>query len=103
MRDYLTPSTPALDADGSPFTNLLFGNGENRINSTRAGLLGSLTDLVVSDKNYRQEAAVQTGIGGETHGGADVFLGATGMKADTFFGVLDNTEIFSLVKSALGL
>ena len=103
MRDYLAPATPALDADGSPFTNLLFGNGENRVNSTRAGLLGSLTDLVVSDKNYRQEAAVQTGIGGETHGGADVFLGAVGMKADTFFGVLDNTDIFGLVKSALGL
>ena len=103
MRDYTAPATPALDADGSPFTNLLFGNGENRINSTRAGLLGSLTDLVVSDKNYRQEAAVQTGIGGETHGGADVFLGAIGMQADTFFGVLDNTDIFSRLKSALGL
>ena len=103
MRDYTAPTTPALDADGSPFTNLLFGNGENRVNSNRAGLLGSMTDLVVSDKNYRQEAAVQTAIGSETHGGADVFLGAVGMKADTFFGVLDNTAIFGLVKSAMGL
>ena len=103
MRDYTAPTTPALDADGSPFTNLLFGNGENRVNSNRAGLLGSLTDLVVADKNYRQEAAVQTNIGGETHGGADVFLGAIGMKADTFFGVIDNTAVFAMVKSAMGL
>ena len=103
MRDYAAPTTPALDADGSPFTNLLFGTGENRINSNRAGLLGSMTDAVVSDKNYRQEAAVQTNIGGETHGGADVFLGAIGMKADTFFGVIDNTVVFGLVKAAMGL
>ena len=103
MRDYAAPQTPALDADGSPFTNLLFGNGESRINSSRAGLLGSMTDLVVSDKNYRQEAAVQTAIGSETHGGADVFLGAMGMKSELFFGVLDNTAVFARVKSAMGL
>ena len=103
MRDYTTPSTPALDADGAPFTNLVFGNGENRTNGNRSGLIGTLTDLFVSAKDYHQEAVVQTGVGGETHGGADVFLGAMGAGSDAFHGVIDNTAVFRLVKAAVGL
>jgi alkaline phosphatase len=41
--------------------------------------------------------------GNETHGGADVFLGAMGMGAESFHGLLDNTKVFSLVKTAAGL
>jgi alkaline phosphatase len=41
--------------------------------------------------------------GSETHGGADVFLGAMGLGADTFHGLLDNTRVFTLVKAAVGL
>jgi alkaline phosphatase len=62
-----------------------------------------LTDAAVSDKNYHQEAAIQMGIGGETHGGADVFLGAMGLGADAFHGVIDNTNVFTLVRQAVGL
>ena len=96
------PATPALDADGMPFTNLVFGNGEHRVNGRR-GAMTALTDAVVFDKDYHQEAAVQMPAGGETHGGADVFLGAMGRGADTFHGVLDNTDVFGLVKAAAGL
>ncbi len=102
MRDFSNPSKPALDADGMPFTTLVFGNGENRVNTSRS-LMTALTDAAVFDKNYHQEAVVQMPSGGETHGGADVFLGAMGLGADTFHGLMDNTRVFSLVKSAVGL
>ncbi len=102
MRDYAAPATPALDADGKTFTTLVFGNGENRISGSRS-LMTTLTDAAVSDKNYHQEAAIQMGIGGETHGGADVFLGAMGLGADAFHGVIDNTNVFTLVRQAVGL
>jgi alkaline phosphatase len=102
MRDFSDPSRPALDADGKPFTTLVFGNGESRINGSRS-LMTALTDAAVFDKNYHQEAVVQMPGGGETHGGADVFLGAMGMGADSFHGVIDNTRVFQLVKSAAGL
>ena len=102
MRDAAAPATPALDADGMPFTNLVFGNGENRVNTKRSAMT-ALTDAAVFDKSYHQEAAVQMPAGSETHGGADVFLGAMGFGADTFHGVLDNTDVFGLVKTAAGL
>jgi alkaline phosphatase len=102
MRDFTDPSKPAVDADGMPFTTLVFGNGENRVNTVRSAMT-VLTDAAVYDKNYHQEAVVQMPTGGETHGGADVFLGAMGLGADTFHGVLDNTKVFSLVKAAVGL
>ena len=102
MRDFTNPAAPAVDADGMPFTNLVFGNGENRVNTSRS-LMTALTDAAVFDKSYHQEAAVQMPSGGETHGGADVFLGAMGLNADTFHGVMDNTRVFLLVKAAVGL
>ncbi len=102
MRDFGSPAVPALDADGMPFTTLVFGNGENRV-AGRRGATAALTDAAVFDKNYHQEAAVQMAAGGETHGGADVFLGAMGAGADAFHGVLDNTEVHGLVKAAAGL
>jgi len=102
MRSYTDPNAPALDADGKPFTTLVFGNGENRIAGSRA-LMTTLTDAAAYDKDYHQEAVVPMPAGAETHGGADVFLGAMGMGADTFHGLLDNTQVFGLVKAAAGL
>ena len=102
MRAYTDPSKPAKDIDGKPYTTLVFGNGENRVQANRA-TTADLTDALVYDKNYHQEAAVRMPAGGETHGGADVFLGAMGLGADTFHGTLDNTQVFTLMKSAAGL
>ena len=102
LRDYANPAVPALDADGKTFTTLAFGTGENRVAGSRS-LMTTLTDAAVSDKNYHQEAVIQTGIGGETHGGGDVFLGAVGLGADTFHGMLDNIDVFKLVRTAVGL
>lgn len=86
------------DFNGNPFTIIGFGNGENRP-STRT----ALTDAQVADKTYHQEAAVPMPAGGETHGGTDVFLGAIGRGAERFSGVITNTDVFGLIRQAVGL
>ena len=86
------------DAGGNPFTIIGFGNGESRL-ATRT----ALTDAQVADKNYHQEAAIPMGVGSETHGGTDVFLGAIGRGADKFTGVITNTEVFNLIRQSVGL
>ena len=101
LRNYADGSI-AKDADGKPFTIIGFGNGENRPAGNRNAFT-DLTDDLVSASTYHQEAVVRMAAGGETHGGTDVFIGATGLGADTFFGVMDNTKVFSLVKTAAGL
>ncbi len=88
----------AKDSTGNPFTIIGFGNGENR-----PAVRTALTDAQVFDKLYHQEATIPMAAGSETHGGADVFLGATGMGADSFKGVMDNTAVFDLVRKAVGL
>jgi alkaline phosphatase len=97
LRNY-TNSALALDIGGNPFTIIGFGNGENRPVTRTA-----LTDAQVFDKTYHQEAAIPTAAGSETHGGADVFLGAIGKGASTFSGVMENTAVFGLIRKAMGL
>jgi alkaline phosphatase len=89
-----------LDADGTAYSIIGFGNGENR-NATRAGL--AITEATTSADMYHQEAVIQTTAGSETHGGTDVFLGAMGMGSSNFYGSMDNTKVFTLIKSAAGL
>lgn len=93
---------PVNDADGKPYTTLVFGNGEGRYQGNRSTMT-ALTDAAVFDKNYHQESAIRMSAGSETHGGADVFLGAMGLNADSFHGVMDNTKVFGLCKAAVGL
>jgi alkaline phosphatase len=88
-----------LDKDGAPYTILGFGTGEHRVQGSRAGQAG-LTDAIDSGDDYHQEAAIRMGT--ETHGGADVYLGATGAGAELFRGTIDNTRVFTLVKQAAG-
>ncbi|MBV7534834.1 alkaline phosphatase [Duganella sp. sic0402] len=87
---------PSKDADGNTYTTLVFGNGPNRPN-TRA----SLDSATVLADNYLQETGVR--LASETHGGGDVKLFASGAGAKPFKGTLDNTKVFSLLKSAFGL
>lgn len=89
-----------LDADSTPYSIIGFGNGENR-NATRAGL--AITEATTSADLYHQEATIQTNVGSETHGGTDVFLGAMGMGSANFYGSIDNTKVFQLIKTAAGL
>ena len=89
---------PSLDADGAPYSTLVFGNGPNR-KDTRV----TVDTTVVEGLDYQQEAAIRTTNGGESHGGGDVQLYAAGAAAKTFKGTMDNTKVFSLVKTAAGL
>jgi alkaline phosphatase len=88
-----------LDKDGAPYAILGFGTGEHRVQGSRAAQAG-LTDAIVSADDYHQEAAVR--MKSETHGGADVYLGAAGAGAELFRGTIDNTRVFTLIKEAAG-
>ncbi|MDC8760650.1 alkaline phosphatase [Janthinobacterium fluminis] len=86
---------PSLDADGNTYTTLVFGNGPNRPN-----LRTSVDSATALGDAYQQETGVR--LASETHGGGDVKLLATGAGAKNFKGTLDNTKVFSLLKSAFG-
>ncbi|MFP1677805.1 alkaline phosphatase [Alloalcanivorax sp. C16-2] len=88
--------TPRTDVDGNPYTILGFGNGPNRPDSRVA-----LDETTTAGNDYLQEATIQ--LSSETHGGGDVYLGATGMGADAFHGVIDNTEVFEKITAILDL
>ena len=95
--------TPVLATAGDslPYTALVFGNGAVR-NATRSDLTS--TDTAADD--YYQEVGVKLGAAGaypETHGGGDVMLFSSGAGSAGFKGTLDNTKVFGLVKSAMGL
>lgn len=85
----------ATDVDGRPYTTLVFGNGSNRP-ATRP----DLTSDQVQANDYLQEAGIR--LSSETHGGGDVMLFADGAGAENFKGTLENTAVFSLVKTAAG-
>lgn len=83
------------DADGNTYTTLVFGNGPNRPN-----LRTNLDSAAVLANNYLQETGVR--LASETHGGGDVKLFATGAGAKAYKGTLDNTKVFTLLKSSFG-
>jgi alkaline phosphatase len=101
LRNYADGSI-AKDADGKPFTIIGFGNGESRPAGARS-TFPDLTDAMVTEATYHQEAAIRMAAGSETHGGTDVWLGAAGLGATSFKGTMDNTQVFTQVKKASGL
>lgn len=86
---------PAKDADGNTYTTLVFGNGPNR-----PDVRANLDSVTVLADSYLQESGVR--LASETHGGGDVKLMAAGAGAAPFKGTLDNTKVFSLIRSAFG-
>jgi alkaline phosphatase len=96
VRSY-SDGLPSKDADGKTFTTLVFGQSPNRP-AARADV-DSATAL---GNDYLQEGTVKVANGSESHGGGDVNLFATGAGSSTFKGTIDNTKVFTLVKSALG-
>ncbi|WP_341676563.1 alkaline phosphatase [Niveibacterium sp. SC-1] len=87
---------PSTDVDGNPYTILGFGNGPRRL-ATR----GPIGDTELENVEFLQEAVVP--LASETHGGGDVFLGAQGLGAENFSGVMTNTDVYGLMKKAIGL
>ena len=90
----------AMAADGKPYTTLVFGNG----GGPRKAVRDDLTNVDTSgDKEYLQEAGITLGSpGAESHGGGDVNLFATGAGSGIFKGTMDNTKVYTLVKTAFG-
>ncbi|EGF33846.1 alkaline phosphatase precursor [Oxalobacteraceae bacterium IMCC9480] len=58
---------------------------------------------VVEGLDFQQESVIRTSNGGESHGGGDVQLYGAGAGSKIFKGTIDNTKVFTLVKSAAGL
>ncbi len=102
VRDYKT-GQPLLDADGKPYTALVFGNGPNRKDLRGDLVSGSGDSSQVLHDDYLQEASVRMTAGNETHGGGDVKLFATGAGSQAFKGTVENITVFQLVKAAAGL
>jgi alkaline phosphatase len=91
---------PQLAADGLPYTTLVFGNGGTPRKATRDNV--AAIDTTADD--YLQEVGVQLGTpGSETHGGGDVMLFSSGPGSAPLKGTLDNTKVFGVVKTAMGL
>ena len=86
---------PNKDADGKTYTTLAFGNGPNR-----PALRSDVDSAVALGDGFLQESAVR--LSSETHGGGDVMLMAGGAGSETFKGTMDNTRVFSLLKTAFG-
>ncbi|OHX14362.1 alkaline phosphatase [Chromobacterium sphagni] len=86
----------ARDADGAVYTTLVFGNGPNRKPSRV-----SVDSAAATGDDYQQETGIR--LSSETHGGGDVMLMSGGAGSQGFKGVMDNTRVFGLLKSALGL
>ena len=103
LRPYDAPAQLAQDASGRPYTTLVFGTGEKRVRGPRSQA-PALTDLALGARDSRYESAIEVTAGpGGTIGGADVLLGAIGANAARFHGTLDNTQVFALLREALGL
>jgi alkaline phosphatase len=94
VRNY-SDGLPARDADGKTYTTLVFGNGPNR-----KPVRTDVDSAEAQADDYHQETGVR--LRGETHGGGDVKLFATGAGSDAFKGTMENTKVFHLMKKAFG-
>ncbi|HWP95149.1 MAG TPA: alkaline phosphatase [Gammaproteobacteria bacterium] len=87
----------ARDAQGLPYTTLLYANGPGYRGSRRP----DLTAVDTADPDYLQEAAVP--LESETHAGEDVAVYAGGPMAHLVRGVLEQNAIYHVMAYALGL
>ena len=100
--------TPSVDANGVPYTALLYGNGPGYRKGVRVdpwadpfpGRGGVIPDGPAHEA-YFQEAAVP--LGSETHAGEEVAIYAIGPGSDLVRGTVKNTFIFRVMAKALGL
>jgi alkaline phosphatase len=84
--------TPLMAADGKPYTTLGYANGPGAVKGERPTPETGL--------GARQQSLVPTG--GETHGGEDVALFATGPGAEAARGVIEQNVIYAIIRRALG-
>lgn len=84
----------ALDAHGHPYTTLVYGNGPGYRETPEA-----LQEAEALSPNFRQPAATALQI--ETHSGEDVPVYAQGPGSDGIAGVMEQNELFHVMKLAL--
>jgi alkaline phosphatase len=102
-------SAPTLDATHKPYTTLSYANGpgfaiidgsvEAAPRSIAPGRDQDLSKVDTADPDFHQQSLV--GMGAETHGGEDVALFARGPGADLARGVIDQNEIYHIMRRAL--
>jgi alkaline phosphatase len=92
--------------DGKGMTTLLFANGPGHGAEGAEGAGSPREDPIalgerVGDATYRQESAVPLSY--STHEGSDVMAAAVGPGSEAVAGFLDQTELFEILRRALGL
>ncbi len=88
--------TPMKDKTGKPYTTLGYHNGQH-LRAAGTELSGD----VVTHRDYQQQVAVE--LDSETHGGEDVALFAKGPGAHRVKGLIDQKEIFDIMRAAAEL
>ncbi len=93
---------PSLALDGKPYTTLGYANGPGTIFNPQLDLSdGRPSPENTTELEYRQQSLIPTG--GETHGGQDVQIFASGPRAFLFGGVVEQNYIFHVIADALEL
>lgn len=85
----------SLDLNKKPYTTLGYMNGSG----TRNGERPELTQELVTDPDFKQEATIP--LGSETHAGEDVAIFADGANSWMFHGVMQQNWIFYVMKDAM--
>ncbi|MEQ8783448.1 MAG: alkaline phosphatase [Roseibium album] len=85
---------PGVDSAGRPYTTLGYANGPGYLEP-----LPDLTDVDTTDPNYRQLGTFP--LQNETHGGEDVAAYATGPGAQSLRGVMEQNQIYDVMRRAL--
>ena len=96
-RGGLLEEKPVGDKDKKPYTTLGYANGKGY----RGGNRPELSQEEVVNPDYKQEATVP--LAGETHGGEDVAIFATGAGSYLVQGVMEENWIFYVMREALQL
>ena len=83
---------PQTDGEGTPYTTLGYANGPGAMRGDEEG-------LAPTDPNYRQRATHP--MLAETHAGEDVPAYAYGVNAAAVAGVMDQHELYAVMRDAL--
>jgi alkaline phosphatase len=102
---------PAVDASGKPYTTISYANGPGFVirdggveggppRPIAPGRDADLSSVDTLSPDFHQQSLV--GMGAETHGGEDVALFARGPGSDLVRGVINQNEIYHIMRQALG-
>jgi alkaline phosphatase len=102
---------PVVDAGGKPYTTISYANGPGFVirdggveggppRRIAPGREADLSTVDTESPDFHQQSLV--GMGAETHGGEDVALFARGPGEDLARGVINQNEIYHIMRHALG-